>query len=184
VPLLPYVDLEEMPAEPRETLARQPRRLNVFRIWAHAKTCFAHSVRFANAITTDLAIQPTVKELVVLAVARIEVGVYEWTRHIPIALAAGCRQEQIAAMEAGDFVSSAFDDRERALLKLVSEMVTDVRAAEATVNAAQIYFSSSEIVEIILATGFYMTMVRLTETLRVDLDCPPGVEVPTFEPIA
>ena len=32
--------------------------------------------------------------------------------------------------------------------------------------------------EIILTCGFYMTMARLTETTRVDVDAPPGVAVP------
>jgi alkylhydroperoxidase family enzyme len=181
VPLIPYLDIADMPIEPRESLARQPRKLNAFRVWAHAKTCFAPSVRFGNALATDLAITPAVRELVILTVARIERGLYEWTQHIPAALAAGCRQEQIAAIEAGDFVSGVFDDRERALLRFVHEVVAKVRAREETVEAAKAYFPPQEIVEIILTAGFYMTITRMTETLRVDIDGPPGVDVPTFE---
>ena len=37
--------------------------------------------------------------------------------------------------------------------------------------------------EIILTCGFYMTMARLTETTRVDVDAPPGVEIPEWSKV-
>ena len=36
------------------------------------------------------------------------------------------------------------------------------------------HFSAQEIVEAILTCGFYMTMARMTETTRVDVDAPAG----------
>lgn len=39
------------------------------------------------------------------------------------------------------------------------------------------HFSPKEIVEIILTCGFYMTMARLTETTRTDIDPPAGSAV-------
>jgi alkylhydroperoxidase family enzyme len=58
-----------------------------------------------------------------------------------------------------------------------------VRASEATVNAAKDHFDAQEIVEIILTGGFYMTMARMTETTRVEIDAPPGVTIPDFRKI-
>jgi alkylhydroperoxidase family enzyme len=39
------------------------------------------------------------------------------------------------------------------------------------------HFSEQEIVESILAIGFYMTMARLTEATEVDLDPAAGMTV-------
>ena len=74
-----------------------------------------------------------------------------------------------------------FDGRAQAMLRLVYEVIGEVKASEEAVTAATAYFVPQEIVEIILTTGFYMTMARMTETLRVDVDAPPGVVVPTWE---
>jgi alkylhydroperoxidase family enzyme len=112
--------------------------------------------------------------LVILTVARVEGGTYEWVQHVPIAEAAGCRKDQIAALEAGRFDDAVFSAKERALLALAVDVIRNVKASEANVKSAQAHFSTQEIVEIILTCGFYMTMARLTETARVEVDAPAG----------
>jgi len=69
------------------------------------------------------------RELIVLAVGRIEAATYEWVQHIPIAKGVGVREEQIAAIEAERFDDKCFDERERALLRLTRETIRDVRAS-------------------------------------------------------
>ena len=120
--------------------------------------------------------------MIILAVARLEGGIYEWVQHVPIGERAGCTKEQIAALEVLRFDDPAFDPRARAMLKLVREVVQKVGDA-ATVETAKVQFSPQEIVEIILTCGFYMTMARLTETTRVDIDAPPGVAVPGWHKV-
>ena len=39
------------------------------------------------------------------------------------------------------------------------------------------HFSEQEIVEAILAIGFYMTMARLTEATQTDLDAAAGMSI-------
>ena len=73
--------------------------------------------------------------------------------------------------------SDRFDDREQTLLRLAREVIEKVRADEDTVKSAMRYFSSQEIVEIILTCGFYMMLARLTETTRTDMDTPSGTAV-------
>ena len=96
---------------------------------------------------------------------------------------AGCRDDQVAALEAARFDDKAFDDAEKAMLRLTREIVLDVRASQAAVNAAQKFFDPQEIIEIICTVGFYMTIARLTETTRIEIDAPSGVAIPHFEKI-
>jgi 4-carboxymuconolactone decarboxylase len=117
------------------------------------------------------------RELVILLVAKLEGGEYEWVQHVPIGEALGCRKDQIAALEAGDLTAKSFDAREQALLQFSKEVIEDVRASEAVVKRAAEFFSPQEIVEIILTCGFYMTMARLTETTRTDIDPPSGTAI-------
>ena len=108
--------------------------------------------------------------------ARLEGGTYEWVQHVPIAENAGCRKKQIAALEAGRFDDASFDAKEKTLLKFSREVIRDVKASEVAVREMQKHFSPQEIVEVILTCGFYMTMARMTETTRTDIDPPAGME--------
>jgi alkylhydroperoxidase family enzyme len=181
MPLIPYADTAALPDEARQAFDGLPRKLNIFRMWANATTCFRPGLSFGTAILSKQKLAPDLRELIILGVARLEGGIYEWVQHVPIGERAGCTAAQIAALEALRFDDAAFDARAKAMLRLVREVVRDVKASEAAVEGASAQFSPQEIVEIILTAGFYMTMARMTETTRVDVDAPPGVAIPTWE---
>jgi alkylhydroperoxidase family enzyme len=175
--LIPYADTDKLPEKAREAYERLPRKLNIFRMWANAPDCFVSGMRFGGNILSRQKLGADLRELVILLVARTEGGTYEWVQHVPIALAAGCKQAQIDALEQSKFDAPVFRDKEKVLLKFSSEVIRDVRASEATLKQAQKHFSPQEIVEIILTCGFYMTMARMTETTGVDVDPPAGMEI-------
>ncbi len=180
MPLIPYADPESLTGDARATFDGLRRQLNIFRMMSNANTCFAPALGLGNAILTQQKLDKALRELVILAVARLEGGIYEWVQHVPIGERAGCTKEQIAALEALHFDDATFDARAKAMLRLVYEVVREVKASEAAVAGANAHFSPQEVVEIILTCGFYMTMARLTETTRVDIDAPPGVEIPEW----
>jgi alkylhydroperoxidase family enzyme len=174
MPLIPFADTNALPEKAKAAFDGLPRKLNIFRMWANAPECFVSGMRFGGNILNRQKLGADLRELIILTVARIEGGVYEWVQHVPIAKAAGCNDAQIAALEAGRFDDAVFDDKEKACLALAADVIRNVKASEANVKAAQAFFSPQEIVEIILTCGFYMTMARLTETTRVEVDAPPG----------
>jgi len=180
MPLIPYADIAALPDEAREAFDALPRKLNIFRMWANAQTCFRPGLSFGTAILSRQKLAADLRELIILAVARLEGGIYEWVQHVPIGKRAGCTDAQIAALEGLRFDDAAFDARAKAMLRLAREVVREVKASEAAVAGASAYFSPQEIVEIILTCGFYMTMARMTETTRVDVDAPEGVAVPEW----
>ncbi len=63
------------------------------------------------------------------------------------------------------------------MLRFTEEVIERVKADEATVKELMKHLSPREIVELILAIGFYMMAARLTETTRTDLDPPAGTKV-------
>jgi len=180
MPLIPYADTDALPDDARAAFDGLPRKLNIFRMWANAATCFRPGLGFGTAVLSKQKLAPDLRELIILGVARLEGGIYEWVQHVPIGRRAGCSDAQIAALEALRFDDAVFDARAKAMLRLVREVVRDVKASEAAVEAANARFSPQEIVEIILTAGFYMTMARMTETTRVEVDAPEGVAVPSW----
>ncbi|HEY1632976.1 MAG TPA: carboxymuconolactone decarboxylase family protein [Rhizomicrobium sp.] len=177
MPLIPFANTDSLPEKAKTAFDGLQRKLNIFRMWANAPDCFVSGMRFGGNILSRQKLGADLRELIILTVARIEGGVYEWVQHVPIAKAAGCNEAQIAALEAGRFDDTVFDAKAKACLALAVDVIRNVKASEANVEAAKAHFSPQEIVEIILTCGFYMTMARMTETTRVEVDAPPGVKV-------
>lgn len=174
---LPYVDPATASESVRTTLARLPVDLNIFRMMAHAETNFRPLLRLGTSILGEQQLSGRLRELAILRVARLSKAEYEWVQHVPIAEAAGATAAQVEALARDDTVAPCFDPTERLVLRFVTEVVLQVGASAAVVAEMLRAFSPREVVELILAVGFYMTMARLMETTGIDLDPPAGTRV-------
>lgn len=174
---LPLIDPETMSGDIRASFDRMPVKLNIFRMMAHAEANMIPAMRLGNSILHKQKLSAVNRELLILQAAQLEGGAYEWRQHVPIALGVGCTQAQVDAVEHADYDAAAFSEAERALLKFGREVVENVRVSEATFTAARKHFSDQEIVESIVALGFYMMMARVTEATETDLDQAAGMKV-------
>jgi alkylhydroperoxidase family enzyme len=174
---LPLIDPDATSGDMRASFDRMPIKLNVFKMLAHAETNFIPAMRLANAILHKQKLSHVHRELLILLVAQWERAAYEWRQHVPIALGLGVTQRQIDCIESGKYDGAAFDDAERALLAFGAEVIENVRVSEASFAALRGHFSDQEIVEAIVAIGFYMMIARLTEATETDLDPAAGMAV-------
>jgi len=175
--LVPYPDIASLPEEVRTAIAQAPVQLNIFKMMANAETCFIPLTRLGGTILSRQKLDARMRELVILRVAQIEGGEYEWIQHVPIAISVGATQAQVDAIERNEIDSPCFNDVERVVLRFTEEVVNQVKADEPTVRELMKFLSAREIVELIIAIGFYMMAARITETTRTDLDPPAGTKV-------
>ena len=174
---LPYVDPAGAPDNVREALEAVPP-LNVFRMVAHAETAFRPWLRFGGALLGAAQLDALLRELAILRVAKLTPGAdYEWVQHVPIALATGATDEQIAALANGDVESDCFSEEQRVVLRFTTEVVRDATPSDATWVAASGRFGPRELIELLLTIGQYMTLGRIMSTTRIDIDGPFGREV-------
>ncbi len=171
---LPYVDPATASPGVRETLERLPAPLKIFFMMAHAQTNLRPLLRLGTSILTEQKLSAAVRELAILRVARLSPAEYEWIQHVPIAQAVGVTEAQVDALRRDDITAGCFNATEQLVLRFTTEVVRDVRASDAVFAQMSASFSAQEIVELILAVGFYMTMARLMETTGLDLDAPAG----------
>ncbi len=174
---IPYVDSATAPPHIRELLERLPVPLNIFRVMAHAEASFRPLMRLGASILSQLKLSGALRELAILRVAKISAAPYEWVQHVPIAIAAGVTPAQVEALDRGDTVAACFNETEQLFLRFTDEVVRDVGASDATFAAMTKHFSTQEIVEAILAIGFYMTMARLMQTTGIDLEADAGTKI-------
>jgi alkylhydroperoxidase family enzyme len=63
-----------------------PVKLNIFRMMAHAEANMIPAMRLGNSILHRQKLSAVHRELLILQVAQLEGGAYEWRQHVPIAL--------------------------------------------------------------------------------------------------
>lgn len=166
---LPYVDPERAPEPVRDALERVPP-INIFRMVANAETAFRPWLAFGGALLSSLELDPRLRELVILHVGRLSGAEYEWVQHVPIALAAGATDEEVAAIERGDVEAEVLGPADRAALRFATEVVRDVRASDEALAAVRDHLSTREVVELLLVIGQYMLVARVAETAGIEID--------------
>ena len=174
---LPLIDPDTTTGDIRASFDRMPVKLNIFRMMAHAEANMIPAMRLGGSILHRQKLSAVNRELLILQAAQLEGGAYEWRQHVPIALGVGVTQPQIDAVERGSTDDAAFNAGERALLSFGREVVENVRVSDPVFAEMRKHFSEQEVVESIVAIGFYMMMARLTEATETDLDPSAGMAV-------
>jgi alkylhydroperoxidase family enzyme len=174
MPRIQPVDPAAAPEPVREALGQLPD-LNIFKTLAHAETAFRPFLRFGGAILGKLELDPKLRELAILQVARDAEAEYEWVQHAAIAEAIGVPAAQIDAIQAGDLES--FEDPERAVLELAAAMVAGPRVSDALFARLRGSFDDRQIVELLLTAGDYLMLARVMTVLEIELDEPAGSAV-------
>src|SRR5262249_46205662 len=151
--------------------------LKIFQMMAHAETNLRPLLRLGASILARQQLSSRLRELAILRVANLSRATYEWVQHVPIAKATGVTDDQVAAVEAGDPTAACFDARDPPVLRFPDELVRAVRVSARTFALMADQSPPREIVELILAVGFYMLIARLLETTAVDLDKPAGTAI-------
>src|SRR6266576_835400 len=169
---LPYVDPADASPPVREALELIPP-LNIFRMMANAETAFRPWLRWGATLLTDLALDPLLRELAILRVARLTPHAeYEWVQHVPIAKAVGADDAQVEALERDDPEAECFSDDQRTVLRFTTEVVRDARASTATLERLGESLTPREIVELLMVIGQYMMVARVMATTDMELDEP------------
>ena len=174
---IPYVEPDTAPPKAKEILERLPVKLNIFKIMAHAETNFRPLIMLGTSILTEQQLSAKLRELAILRVARLSRAEYEWVQHVPIAKMTGVSDEQVTALQHDDAAAACFDPVDRIVLRATDEIVRDGGPSDATFAELQAHFSNREIVELVLAVGFYMVMARLMISTRIDVDEAAGDRV-------
>jgi 4-carboxymuconolactone decarboxylase len=182
------VDPAQTPDKVREALDNLPP-LNIFRTLAHAETAFRPFLRFGGAVLGEMALDPVVRELAILTVAKEAEAEYEWIQHVEIAKTVGATDEQVAELaEADSCATEGADDRirraaeaggtfdapQQAAIELAAAVVRGPHISDDLFHCVRAQFNDREIIELLITIGDYLMLARLMTVLEIDLDEPGG----------
>jgi 4-carboxymuconolactone decarboxylase len=170
------VNKEQAAPEIREMFQKMEEKgsrvLNVFKVMAHCPQIGHYFLRLGNSILFKGTVPPSLRELAILRVGHIHQAKYEWTHHVPIALRAGVREEQIGALPDWE-KSAAFNEQERAVLQYTDEVTKNIRVQDDTFAAVRRFLDEEGIVELTTTIGYYGMICRILEAFQIELESPP-----------
>src|ERR1700761_3148297 len=165
---IPLTSVEEQPEAIRTFMDRRGA-LNVFRMLANAPEVFGGWTRMVDELFDSPTFSLRTRELVILRVARLQNSRYELSQHIRIARDAGLPDRQISAIvETDDF--DEFDDTERELLDLVTELCTTRRLSVTSFDHARSVFGDEGITELLMLISCYYGLALVLNAVDVEVD--------------
>jgi alkylhydroperoxidase family enzyme len=170
------LDVKEMQPDLQDTFRKLEANgyeiLNINRAMAHAPEPCRDFLRLGSKLLFKSRLDPKLRELAILRVARLTKAKYERAQHEIIARRLGMPDLQIEAVKKWEG-SKHFDKREQAILQYTDEVTQEVRAKNSTYKKLQAFLNEREIVELTLTIGYYNMVSRFLEALEVDLDEKP-----------
>jgi alkylhydroperoxidase family enzyme len=166
MPRIPLRDPDTAPEAIGEVIASTP--LALLGIVAYADSAFEPWLRYSNTLLRKLELDPLLRELAILQVARLSSSEYEWTQHVPIAESFGAAAETIAAIEAGRDDDPLLSGEHAAILSFTREVVAGGAADEDAVAGMRARLGDRGLVELLLVIGNYLGLARLIATVGLE----------------
>jgi len=169
MPRIPYAELETLPEDAKRLLlGRRSPQGNVFRMIANAGKATAGYLGFGAALRQNLAIDLLLYEYIIVRVANLSRAGYVIRQHEAFLRKQKVSEDVILALRVKP-TADVFNEKERAALRLVDEIVLNVRASDAAFAAAATHFNPEQLMHIAFTIGQYMLTCRIVETFDVDL---------------
>lgn len=166
---MPYVDSDHCHWLTKEILARRNNR-NIHRMLGHSGPIGDAFVRMAVTLRHEAVLDPVLRELAILRVGLLSNAGYEVRAHKIQARSVGVSDAQIERLEAGDIVAADFTPVQRQVIAFTDDIVRNVRASDTSFVPLRAALGERALVELVVAVGFYMAVVRFLETFDVDVD--------------
>ena len=168
---IPFPDPATLSPEISDRLVRMGS-LNVTRMMTHAPDLMVAYSRLGTYLLARGVLDPVLREVLILRVGQLMQSDYEWHQHESLARAVGMPPAMLQKIAAQDF--AALPERERAAIAIVEGIHADGAASQDAVTRALTHFSSAELVEICILTGFYILTAGYLRTLDIEIeDTPP-----------
>jgi 4-carboxymuconolactone decarboxylase len=167
MPRIPYPDVSRLPEIVQKRLASVP--LNIVRICAHASLdLFEAQGALGRAVANPEALEPRLRETVVLRVAHLSNSAYELHHHIPLGRAAGLTEAELEAIARRYY--AALDPLLAAAARFTDEVVAQLSPSDETLANLRKLASDQIVVNIVLTIGCYMSIARLVAVTGIEPD--------------
>ena len=168
---IPYFDLAQATGRAAKAYSKMPP-LNIFRMLGHAGELVDGFSRFGGQILNFMSIDPILREIAIVRVGVLSGAGYEVYQHERISRGIGMSDAVIEGIHEGAS-AAVFDAAQREVMAFTDDVVTNVRAGDATFLPILARHGAKGAQELTLTIGYYMMVSRFLETFDVDIEQTP-----------
>lgn len=165
---IPYADPSQFDDKTAKLIDRLAP-LNLFKMMAHAPGLLRPFVDLGGAFLFEGKLDPVTRECAILRVGYLSKATYETSQHEKIGRDLGMSEALFDAIKTGP-EAPGLSEEQRLALALVDDLVTNVKAGDATFQPALAHFGVEMMQELTLVTGYYMMVSRYLETFEIDVE--------------
>lgn len=148
--------------------AKSKTNLNVFSVFARLGAIFPRYLLFLSHILMKGGISRVDKERIILRLAWRVGCVYEWAHHVHMARDLGITDATINSLAQES--SPLWDEKTRAFVAGVDELVATQRLTDATWQALSRHYSENELVEFCMLVGHYIMVAVTINTVGIQIE--------------
>ena len=164
---IPLPTDDELSDDARALMERLPP-LNIVRMFAGAPAALRPLTELGQAILLQGELDPRLREIAILAVARTSDSEYERLQHENISRAIGMPEDEIRAAADGDV--ERLDAEAQLVWRFAAAIARDVRADEQLTSEVLERFGRRQATELVVACAYYSAIARIIETCGVELE--------------
>ena len=176
IPPLPTEGRDPKTAELLEALRGfNGTELNIFATLARHPRLMKRWSAFGGVLLYGGALPARERELLILRTGYLCRAPYEWGQHVPIGLAAGLTDDEIARI-AGGPDDGAWSDDDATILRAADELHADSRVSDETWTALAARWDEQQLIEVCMVVGQYHLVAMTLNSLGVEPetdDFPP-----------
>ena len=165
---LPYLDKSDLLPEHQDLLARN---LNLYRVLAHSPRAARSLNTLARFIRDGSRLDPRLRELAILQVSYLARSAWGYSHHVRIGREIGLSNDEIRAVaEETQGRPTSLDPLAKAVLRAAREMTVDLAVSDETFAVLRQGLDTERLTDLVVTISFYNGLVRLLETMRVDVE--------------
>jgi len=164
---IPYPSDAELDEDARAILAALPA-LNVVRMFAGAPAALGPLTDLGQAILLRSELDPRLREIAILTVARVSESDYERAQHEEISRAIGMSDVDIEAASAGDL--DALDHDGRLVARFAAAIAEEIGAGDELTAAVLDRLGRRQATELVVCCAYYCAAARIIATCGVEIE--------------
>jgi alkylhydroperoxidase family enzyme len=165
---VPYLSQADLKPEDQQLLARD---INLQRALVNSPNGARAFGRLGGFIRNQSRLDPRLREMAILQVGYLTRSRYEYSHHIKIGREFGVTDSDIHAIAAEtEGMTTALDQVTKAVLAGAREMTTGLAMQEQTFRVLQASLDNECLTDLVITISFYCGVVRLLETLQIDVE--------------
>jgi 4-carboxymuconolactone decarboxylase len=125
---------------------------------------------FNSVLLFTPALEPRLRELMVLRVAWRTRATYEWVQHVRLAQGCGVTQAEIEAIELGAYAEATWTPLEADLLAAADQMIDGYRIDDPTWARLAEHLDERQLVEVVFVVGTYTCLAMAFNSFGIELD--------------